>query len=287
MSVQVIGIDHGNYAMKTAHFTFPSGAAAYVHEPYTKSNVLEYAGKYYVCGTGRQPLLRDKTETERYYLLTLAALAKELQYRRISGQTEVWIAAGLPLTSYGRDKAGFQRYLLQKNPVCFRYEGRPYEVRIRGASVFPQGFSALALYMELLQDEPSVILADIGGWTVDVMRIDRGTPDAESCRSLELGMLRCMDEIAEQIRRDHGISVTTAQIEAVLAGERCSMAGQVRSTIQDGGRAYTERLLSAMLESGFDAGAMPALFMGGGAVLLKRCIMPRLDLYRAILLEDE
>lgn len=53
--------------------------------------------------------------------------------------------------------------------------------------LFPQGYSALALYPEYLKDEPSVLLVDIGGWTVDLMRLDNAVPNAATCRSLELG----------------------------------------------------------------------------------------------------
>ena len=76
-----IGIDHGYYAIKTRHFSFPAGITAYSHEPYTLQNTLEYGGKFFVCGTGRQPILRNKMENENYYLLTLAAIAKEIQQR--------------------------------------------------------------------------------------------------------------------------------------------------------------------------------------------------------------
>ena len=73
-----IGVDHGYYAMKTTHFSFPTGLVEYDHEPYTQQDVLEYGGKFYVVGSGRQPLQKDKTATEDYYLLTLAAIAREL-----------------------------------------------------------------------------------------------------------------------------------------------------------------------------------------------------------------
>lgn len=76
-----IGIDHGYYAIKTRHFSFPAGISEYSHEPYTLQNTLEYGGKFYVCGTGRQPILRNKMENDNYYLLTLAAIAKELKQR--------------------------------------------------------------------------------------------------------------------------------------------------------------------------------------------------------------
>ena len=103
-----IGVDHGYAATKTAHCSFPSGLAEYEHEPYTQKNVLCYDGKYYVVGSGRQPLQKDKTEDENYYLLTLAAIAKEIAYRNAPTTTSVILAAGLPLTSFGREKKAFR-----------------------------------------------------------------------------------------------------------------------------------------------------------------------------------
>ncbi len=35
---------------------------------------------------------------------------------------------------------------------------------------------------------------------------------------LELGVIRCIDETAEQVRRNTGLSVTETQIERVLRG---------------------------------------------------------------------
>ena len=100
----IVGVDHGYAAMKTAHFSFPSGLVAYEHEPYTLKDVLEYGGKFYVVGSGRQALQKNKTQTEDYYLLTLAAIAKELSFRHAEPATEIHLAAGLPLTSFGREK---------------------------------------------------------------------------------------------------------------------------------------------------------------------------------------
>lgn len=78
----IIAIDHGYYVIKTKHFSFPAGITAYSHEPFTKQGVLQYGEKYYVCGTGRQPIQRTKTETENYYLLTLAAIARKIKYHK-------------------------------------------------------------------------------------------------------------------------------------------------------------------------------------------------------------
>ena len=213
-----IGVDHGYAAMKTAHCSFPSGLAEYEHEPYTQKNVLCYDGKYYVVGSGRQPLQKDKTADENYYLLTLTAIAKEIAYRNAPTTTPVILAAGLPLTSFGREKKAFRAYLLRESkPVSFSYEGISYETSVQDVKLFPQGYAAILQHSDLL-NEPSVILADIGGWTVDIMRLDNRIPNAASCRSLELGMIRCLDEIAEQVRRSLNLSLTSAQIENVLRG---------------------------------------------------------------------
>ena len=49
----IIGIDHGYYAIKTRHCSFPAGLTCYgSHEPYTRQSVLEVDGQFYVCGTG-------------------------------------------------------------------------------------------------------------------------------------------------------------------------------------------------------------------------------------------
>ncbi len=215
----IVGIDHGYYAIKTRQVSFPSGIIRYDYEPYTMQNVLQYQGKYYVCGTGRQTLVKNKTSNDNYYLLTLAAIAEEIKHRKAERKTEVILAVGLPLSSFGREKHGFREYLLRKEqPVRFLYESELYEITIKDVKLFPQGYSALALHPEYLKNEPSVLLVDVGGWTVDLMRLDNGVPNAATCRSLELGVIRCIDETAEQVSRNTGLSVTETQIERVLRG---------------------------------------------------------------------
>ena len=239
-------------------------------------------------GTGRQPIQRDKTINDNYYLLTLAALAQEIRSRGAPTECTIRIAAGLPLTSYGRDKPKFRSYLLRPSqPVQFCYEGVEYSITIADVQLFPQGFAALMAEPDLLTDEPSLLLMDIGGWTVDLMRIDNALPAAETAHSLELGMIRCIDEIRERVRQETGLSLTDAQIEQMLAGQPCSLSDEVRSIVNKQGRLYTERLFSAVMESGFDLHAMPLVMLGGGASIVNRHISPKDGLCRVIPLLDD
>lgn len=107
---------------------------------YTMQNVLQYRGEYYVCGTGRQTLVKDKTANDNYYLLTLAALAQEIRKRKGERTAKVVLAAGLPLTGFGREKQKFKEYLFRKEqPIRFLYEGERYEIQIEDVKLFPQG----------------------------------------------------------------------------------------------------------------------------------------------------
>nr|WP_330392200.1 ParM/StbA family protein [Hespellia stercorisuis] len=280
-------MDHGYYAIKTPHVCFSTGLSKYDYEPYTMQNVLQYQGKYYVCGSTRQSLLKDKTMNDTYYLLTMAAIAKELKYRKASAKERIVLAAGLPLAGFGREKQRFGDYLLRKEqPLCFRYENSAYEIYIEDVKLFPQGYCALALHPEYLKEEPSVLLLDIGGWTIDLMRLDNAVPNATTCRSFELGVIRCMDEIMEQVRRNTGLSVTEIQIERVLNGQACSMNPAARDIILQYGSGYIQRILSAVTEAGFDLKAIPAVIMGGGASILKRHVRPQDGLFRPVYLED-
>lgn len=93
----IIGIDHGYGNIKTAHTCFKTGVAAYDKEPTFKSNLLIYEGRFYLIGEDHKEFLADKMMDEDYYILTLAAIGRELNIRQLSS-ARVHLAVGLPLT---------------------------------------------------------------------------------------------------------------------------------------------------------------------------------------------
>ena len=112
----------------------------------------------------------------------------------------------------------------------FKFEGVEYSITIEEVAIFPQGYAALMTETGLLQDEPSMLLMDLGGWTVDLMRIDNAIPVADTAHSLELGMIRCVDDIREQVRRETELSLTDAQIENMLGVCRACSDTRTRRT---------------------------------------------------------
>ena len=80
----IIGIDHGYGNIKTAHCCFKTGVAAYDKEPTFKSNLLVYEGRYYLIGEEHKEFISDKMTDSDYYILTLAAVAREPNIRKLT-----------------------------------------------------------------------------------------------------------------------------------------------------------------------------------------------------------
>ena len=62
----LIAIDHGNYAIKTPHFSFVSGLTEHKVKPPMAEEVLEYGGSYWTLSGQRLPYMRDKTRDDNY-----------------------------------------------------------------------------------------------------------------------------------------------------------------------------------------------------------------------------
>lgn len=116
-NVFIIGIDSGYGNIKTANCCFPASVAAYDTEPVFKDNLLVYDGRYYLIGEGHKEFLADKTKDIDYYVLALAAIARELNIRKITSG-KVRIAAGLPLTWVSGQRSDFKDYLIGRDKLC-------------------------------------------------------------------------------------------------------------------------------------------------------------------------
>lgn len=128
-NTKIIGIDHGYGNMKTANFCFPTGITAYDHEPLFTADMLVYGGRYYLIGEGHKEFAPDKIKDEDYYVLTLAAIAKELKAENLT-EAHIVIAAGLPLTWTSGQKADFKEYLMKNAEVEFSYKKADYHLYI-------------------------------------------------------------------------------------------------------------------------------------------------------------
>lgn len=208
----VIAIDHGWSNMKTVHETFTSGIREVTTEPALFENVLEKDGKYYKVGSERLKVKDSKVEDENYYLLSLAATAKELD--RLGKRTaNVYWAVGLPLTRFGKEKEAFIKYLDQNREVTFKYEKKQYHITIERISVYPQCFAAVA--SQISEFPAKVLVVDIGSWTVDLMPIINQSPDESVCVTKNSGIITCIQQINKESVSVHAVPKVNRTLHAL------------------------------------------------------------------------
>ena len=100
-----IPLDHGNRNMKTAEEVFTSGLAESDLKP-VLGEYLQYNGKFYSLTGERIPYMRDKTLDDRFFILTLFGIGKELE-RRTQPQKDTIYQVAEFLNSLGREKAQY------------------------------------------------------------------------------------------------------------------------------------------------------------------------------------
>ena len=99
----IIGVDHGYGNIKTAHKVFLTGVDRSDEEPVVSRNFIRYRDKYYVIGENHMTYQGEKTDSDDFFILTLAAIAEELDVRGFC-DANVILAAGLPLAWVSRQK---------------------------------------------------------------------------------------------------------------------------------------------------------------------------------------
>ena len=262
----IIGIDHGYGNIKTAHCCFKTGVAAYDKEPTFKSNLLIYEGRYYLIGEEHKEFISDKMTDSDYYILTLAAVARELNIRKLTS-ARVHLAAGLPLTWVSEQKDSFKEYLLQNDSADFTFKGVDYHVEFAGADIFPQGFSTVA---DKLREFKGInMLCDIGNGTMNVMYINECRPLAKKCFTEKYGTNQCMLAVRENLMKQFGVSVDETVLDRVIRHGTADISERYLTAIRDTATEYAEGIFRRLREHEYEPELMRLYVVGGGNCILK------------------
>ena len=277
----VIGVDHGYGNIKTANFCFKAGVAAFDQEPTFKSNLLVYDGRYYLVGEEHKEFAANKMQDLDYYILTLAAIANELNLREVFS-ARVHLAVGLPLTWVSRQKGAFKQYLLQNESVDFSFRGTDYHVSFVDADVFPQGFAAVA---DMLQGFEGInMLVDIGNGTMSIMYINDCRPQEKKCFTEKYGTQQCMLAVRENLMRLFGTVVEDSLIERVIRSGTAEVSDKYLNAIRETAALYVEGIFRKLREREYNPELMRLYMVGGGSCLIKN--FGQYDTGRVITLDD-
>lgn len=262
----IIGIDHGFGNMKTRNTVFRSGVKAYKDVPTFGTDVLEYGGMYYLIGEGHKPFSADKAADQDYYVLTLAAAAKELKCRGLR-KADVILAVGLPIVWVSNQREAFKNYLLQERDVCFRYKGLDYQIHISDVRVYPQGFAAVAA--NLAEYDGVNILADIGNGTMNTLYINDHKPQADKFYTDKLGVQQCINQIKNRLLAETGTTVNEGQIEDFLITGRSNIRAEYQQAMQEEAEEYVNGIFTKLVEYDYNPDLMKLYIVGGGGCLVK------------------
>lgn len=265
-NVEIIGIDHGWSMMKTISHVFTAGVGEIKTEPAIYENLLEYEGRFFRVGGERLTVKPTKVTDENYYILTLAAVAKELE-RRGKRSANVYLAVGLPLTRFGAEKQEFINYLSKREVVHYKYEQKTYDIKIVKVSVFPQCYSAVVDRISAYTKK--VLIVDIGSWTLDIMPIINKSPDESQCITAPQGLISCMREINKQCVRMFGGEIDESEIQQVMRYGSSDIDAKYLEVIKSNLVNFSNEVYNRIGEHGFNLATTQVIFVGGGASVMR------------------
>ena len=265
-NTKIIAVDHGYGNMKTANTVTPTGIKAYETEPIFTGNILEYNGIYYRIGEGHKEFIPDKAMDEEYYLLTLMAIARELNVFSIR-EADVHLAAGLPLTWIRNQREAFRSYLLQNPEVHYRFNGKEYHLHFVGCSLYPQGYPAIVNHLGNFKG--TNLLADIGNGTMNILCINNKKAQENRCWTEKLGVNQCMIAAKNAILDKFGVKIEESTVEQILRFGTADISAPYLDCISSIARQYVAELFSTLRKYEYNPDLMRLYVVGGGGCLIR------------------
>ena len=283
-----IPLDHGNRNMKTAEEVFTSGLVESDLKP-VLGEYLEYKGKYYSLTGERIPYMRDKTLDDRFFILTLFGIGKELE-RRTQPQKDtiyqVELPVGLPPKHYGALFEKFGQYFVRPGVQRFTFNKREYLVQITKAAVFPQDYAAAMTIYPQIATYNRVVTVDIGGFTLDYLLLREGRPDLSVCDSLEKGVITLYNRIIYCVSSDFDMLLEDTDIDTIILGKNSDYSDSVIRLVKQMTKQYVDDFLGALRERGIDLKTGCIVFIGGGAKLLREYLENTDKIGKCVFVED-
>ena len=203
--------------------------------------------------------MRDKTQDDRYFILTLFAIARELERKGQYSPTErIQLAVGLPPEHYGSLKEKFAAYFKRGGPVKFTYKDRSYTIFIDQVMVFPQAFAAVVPRSSVVVKTLRLFIIDIGGYTTDVLLLQNGKPDLQFCRSLETGVITMNNEVIRKVSTKFDMKIEDEHISTVLQNRETYLPDEVKEEIFKAARLHANDILHQLRELQVDLRQHPA-----------------------------
>lgn len=235
---------------------------------------MKYRGKYYTLSEKRIPYHRDKTEDDRFWVLTLFAIAYELQACKAYSPNimRVRLAVGLPPAHYGAQHKKFTSYFTGRGAVQFDFQSKSYAIFIEKVMCFPQVYATAVTMLQTLRDKPKALIVDQGGMTTDLLLMKDGAGDLSVCESLEHWVITLYNQVKSRVSAELDVLLEESEIDAILQGRTEHVPPQVADAVERQAQNFVNDLFSTLRERGLELKSGMTVFLGGGSILLRRQI---------------
>ncbi len=234
--------------------------------PVFTRNFLEYEGSYYTIGEGHKNFVAEKSMDDDNYILTLAAIAKELNARGLS-TAKIHLAVGLPLKWVQTQRDSFREYMMQNRHVDYKYAGRRYVIYIVDCTVMPQCYAAIA---ESLPDFKGMhMVADIGNGTMNVMIRGNGKASESKSRTVKMGANECFMAIRNLILDRKAEELPAEIIENYLRYGSTDIGDEYKALMEEAAKSYVDKIFAELKAHGYNPNLMKLYVMGGGAKVVE------------------
>lgn len=264
---QIIGLDQGWQNIKTESTVFTS-AVEERSNPTFFDDILEYEGKYYCIGGKRLEIKNNKVEDDDYYLLMLAALAKELEARGGITEATVYLAVGLPLTRFGEERTDYVAYLSRNKELHFKFNKKTYHINLLKVFVYPQCYSAV--FTRIPEFKRKTVVVDVGSWTVDILPVISGKPYDAGCNSLPHGVITCLRQINKECYNGFNYELDEDDIDFYIKNhELDTVPVEVLEMLDRMLQEYADDVIRKLKEHSINVETTSIIFVGGGANIIK------------------
>lgn len=260
-----IALDHGWSSIKGEHIFMENLVTQVDYTPLTNNGSLEYRGRKYIIGQGRLGKQATKTENDNYFLLTLAGIAKELNYHKREKTTHVELYAGVPLTMFGAERKAFREYLWHKEQLSFNFEGVHYCFYLDKVKIYAQCYAAIA---NRIGDMNRLRCVDLGSWTMDVLSVKDKVPIDKDAYTYEVGLITAFERIKKDGLPKVHCEIPEEDITDYIKG--ISVNDEFIPIIEKGLQEYADNVEAKLREIKVDLKHENIIYVGGGASVMKK-----------------
>lgn len=214
----ILGIDVGNYSLKTSEGINIKALVSKEANILGNSIVLEMDNEKYVIGEGRFETELNKSSKQNFLPLLYAGIALSTKDNFNS------VVCGLPINQYKKNKDNIENLIENNKVKKIKINGRERTIVIENFKVYPEGLGA---YYNLPVNE-DVIIVDIGGRTTDIAYISNNKPIKTG--TVAVGTLNILADIQDTINSDYSLDLTLTDIDKMLTKNKFIIDGEMINT---------------------------------------------------------